>query len=404
MAISQGIWERRAVVKTSSPTTTNRGPRAARLVLRFVPLVLVISVVARAQTKSIPDRLEALIAARFESTKCPGLSVAVSSKNKVVFSKAVGMADIEQGVPLRTGSVHRLGSLSKPITGTIIMDLVEQGKLALDTSVRDYLPELPPTYQKVTLRHLLSHQSGVRGYNNPLDVAFSVVHYPSSREALKTFMTYPLMFEPGTKTEYASLSFTVLGAAAEAVTGRSFQQLSADFFSRHSISGLGLDDPLAIVPKRVRGYLVDPNSKITFISGEVQSREYLAGTTSGVTNARAYDISNRYPAGGFDASAEDLLRFVIAVATGKVLKPETVTQMWTPQTTSDGTKTVFGLGWGVSQRNGQPMVGMNGAEPSTTAFLRYFPSSGVGVTLVCNAEGARGLPELLDEILETTLR
>ena len=69
------------------------------------------------------------------------------------------------------------------------------------------------------------------------------------------------MFEPGTKVEYSSLSFTVLGAAAEAVTGRSFQKLSADFFSKHGISGFSLDDPLAIVPKRVRGYLVDPKQQ-----------------------------------------------------------------------------------------------------------------------------------------------
>lgn len=72
------------------------------------------------------------------------------------------------------------------------------------------------------------------------------------------------------------------------------------------------------------------------------------GTGGTITNAHFYDISNRYPAGGFDASAEDLLRFVIAVGSGKVLKPETVKQMWTAQPTADGAKTVFGLGWGVS--------------------------------------------------------
>jgi len=77
--------------------------------------------------------------------------VVAASKNRVVFSKALGKADVEQDVALTTASVHRLASLSKPITGTIIMDLVEQGKLELDASVRKYLPELPDAYQKVTL-------------------------------------------------------------------------------------------------------------------------------------------------------------------------------------------------------------------------------------------------------------
>jgi CubicO group peptidase (beta-lactamase class C family) len=94
---------------------------------------------------------------------------------------------------------------------------------------------------------------------------------------------------------------------------------------------------------------------------------------------------------------------VIAVGSGKVLKSETVDAMWTAQRTSDGTTTVFGLGWGASKwKEKTKMVGMNGLELSTAAFLRYLPDSGVGVVLVCNAEGAKGLPELLDDILDAT--
>ena len=361
---------------------------------------------AQAQTKgvSVPERLESLVNDRFETTRCPGLSVAVASQNQIVFSKALGKADIEQDVPLTTASVQRLASLSKPITGTIIMDLVEQGKLSLDASVRQYLPELPVFYQSVSLRELLSHQSGVKGYADEEDVLFSTVHYPSSRDALKVMMAYPLAFTPGTKVEYSSLAFTVLGAAAEAATGRSFPQLSMDFFSRNSIHGLALDDPYAIVPRRVHGYLVDRTLNLQFNDGRVAGRDYLKGTAGEITNAHYYDISNRYPSGGFDASAEDLLRFVIAVGSGKVLKPDTVDAMWTGQHTFDGARTVFGLGWGVSKwKEKSDMVGMNGLELSTTAFLRYLPRSGVGVALLCNAEGAKGLPELVNDILDITI-
>jgi serine beta-lactamase-like protein LACTB len=379
--------------------------RFTNMQVLFYPLLtlLLISGVAHAQSVSA-STLESVVTSQFESTKCPGISVAVASKNTVIFSKALGMADLEQHVPMKTDSVQRLASLSKPITGTIIMGLVEQGRLALDASVRQYLPELPTAYEKVTVRYLLDHQSGVQGFTNPAEAAFSMTHYATARDAMRAFMNSPLSFEPGTKTEYSSFAFTILGAAAEAVTGKSFQQLSEDFFRQHAIRGFFLDDPLAIVPGRVRGYLVDPNSTVTFANGQVMTRKYLAGETAAITNARAYDISNRYPAGGFDASAENLLRFVIAVASGKVLKPEIVSKMWTSQNTSDGKKGVFGLGWGVSQWRGHPMVGMNGAEPSTTAFLRYFPQSGVGVALVCNAEGARNLSKLLDDILQATVQ
>ena len=89
----------------------------------------------------------------------------------------------------------------------------------------------------MTLRYLLDHQSRVGGPEN-LEVAFNLTHYATSREAMKTFMALPLMFEPGTRTLYSSLSFMVVGAAAEAVTGRSFHQLSADFFTRHQVTGI----------------------------------------------------------------------------------------------------------------------------------------------------------------------
>jgi len=380
-----------------------------RTLVELLTVSFLLSLAAQAQEKPtpLPSRLEALVDAQFKATSCPGLSVAVATQNQIIFSKALGMADLEQDVPLRTDSIHRLGSISKLITGTIIMDLVEQGKLKLDGPVRQYLPELPSSYQKVTLRHLLSHQAGVPGYRDKADIenfAFSSVHYATSREVLKTFMDKPLLFEPGAKIEYSSLGFTILGAAAESVTSHPFQQVASDFFVRHGISGFVLDDPLAIVPKRVRGYLVDPNSKIALADGHSMARDYLAGTAGEITNARAYDISNRYPAGGFDSSSEDLLHFVIAVGTEKVLRRETVADMWTSQNTADGTKSVFGLGWGVSRSTANKMVGMNGEEPTSTTFLRYFPDSGVGIVVLCNSEAPRELPELLNDILRTTLQ
>jgi|GEM_PF-5483348 len=215
---------------TDSATSASNSLRRIVFAGSFL-LAVFTSAWAPAQSNSLllPQQLESLVNARFKGTECPGLSVAVALRNRIVFSKALGNADLEQDVPLTTASVHRLASLSKPITGTIIMDLVEQRKLELDASVRKYLPDLPATYQKVTLRHLLSHQSGLR-YADEADVLFSTQHYATSREALTDIKVYPPRFEPGAKVEYSSLGFTALGAAAEAATGRSFSQLAADFF------------------------------------------------------------------------------------------------------------------------------------------------------------------------------
>jgi serine beta-lactamase-like protein LACTB len=286
----------------------------------------------RGDRPSLSARIQALASARYQATGCPGLSVAVASQNRVIFSQAFGFADLEQGVRLTTCSAHRLASLSKPVTATIIMELVQQGRLSLGASIRRYLPELPEAYQDVTIRHLLTHQSGARGYRNVEGVAFSVTHYGTTREAIKAFTDDPPLFAPGTKTEYSSYGFALLGAAAEAVTGRTFQGLSADFFSRHAISGFSLDDALALVPGRVRGYRIDDKGKLS--------------------NARAYDMSIRYPSGGFVASAEDYLRFVISVSSGRAVTTETVRGMWAAQKLNDGSASPFGLGWGVGELRG----------------------------------------------------
>ena len=279
------------------------------------------------------------------------------------------------------------------------MDLVTRGKLKLDEPIRAYLPELPPTYVDVTLRRLLDHQSGV--FHESEAIFFDMTHYATSRASLKAFVDSPLKFKPGTATQYSSQGVTVAGAAAESVTGQSFQQLSADFFAAKGLPGISLDDNFRIVPNRVRGYFVDRDSK-TEIDGKASSRDYLSGTSGAITNARDYDISARYPAGGFVASGDDLMRFVLAVGSGKVLPPAAMEEMWSAQKTFDGAETVFGIGWGVSKWKGRSMVGMNGATPSTTTLLRYFPTEGVGAAVLCNAEGAKDLADLMDALLEAT--
>jgi CubicO group peptidase (beta-lactamase class C family) len=254
--------------------------------------------------------------------------------------------------------------------------------LKLDTPVKTYLADLPAAYDRVTVRHLLSHQAGVRDYRDVAEV-FSAVQYQTSRDALRAFVNDPLLFEAGTRTAYSTFGFTVVGAVAEAATQETFQQISREFFRRYSIRGFDLDDPQAIVTKRVRGYLVNKEGQIT--------------------NTRAYDASNKYPGGGFIASAEDYLRFVIAVASGRVLEPETLQQTWARQKTSDRMDSPFGLGWGVSQLEGRKMVGFNGLQPSATTSIHYFPSEGVGIVLLCNAEitnaeGDQDLSKLMTEL------
>src|SRR5271165_7161602 len=110
-------------------------------------VLLLFSIAAHPQSPQA-TRIEALIDSQFPDSKCPGLSVAIAAGGEIFVSKALGSADIEQNVPLTIRSAHRLASLSKLVTGTIMMELVEAGRLKLDAPVRVYLPELPASYGK----------------------------------------------------------------------------------------------------------------------------------------------------------------------------------------------------------------------------------------------------------------
>lgn len=196
------------------------------------------------------DAVRAQVTAEARKQDIPGISVAIVRNNKIACSIALGWADLEQRVPNTSASRHRLASLSKPITAVLTMKLVEENKFGLDDSVRQLMPELPARFGAVTYRRLLSHQSGIREYAG-LDEVFSTKHYATLEEASRSiFLESPLLFEPGSKTAYTTYGYTLLGAAMERATGQSFRQILESL----PPGRFAEDDPLALVPDRVRPY------------------------------------------------------------------------------------------------------------------------------------------------------
>src|SRR5271167_2042389 len=128
----------------------------------------------------------------------PGLSVAVVDRGRVIFTQGYGLADVENSVPATAGTIYRIASISKSITATAAMKLVEGGKLDLDIPIQTYCPDFPKKPWPITARELLSHQSGIRDYRNE-EESVNTRHYRNIKEALTQFATDPLEFEPGTK-------------------------------------------------------------------------------------------------------------------------------------------------------------------------------------------------------------
>jgi CubicO group peptidase (beta-lactamase class C family) len=348
-----------------------------------VPLLVIVSLLASvsAVTQSRLADVERLAAEGHKESGAPGMSIAVAAGNRLVWSQGFGLADAENDVPARANTVYRIASISKPIAATAVMQLAERGRVNIDDPVQKYVRTFPPKGdQTVTVRHLLTHTSGIRHYRAAGEME-SRDRYESIEDALRIFKDDPLLFAPGTKYSYSTYGYNVLAGVVEATSGLAFETyLRTHVWAPAGMSATYFDHVGAIIPHRARQYV----------------RE---GRT--LMNAPYADLSNKWAGGGMLSTAEDLVRFHIALEEGKLLKPETLRQMYAPHRLSDGSESAYGLGWASwKDASGQAWIGHSGGATGGTTFLVRDPTRRLAVAVLCNVERAQGLGALAERIAQ----
>ncbi|MET0646818.1 MAG: serine hydrolase domain-containing protein [Pyrinomonadaceae bacterium] len=329
-------------------------------------------------------QIEALVNAEMAKQKIPGMSVAVVAGRQVRWSAGFGMQDVENNVAARAATVYRLGSISKPITAVAVMQLFERGRVDLDAPVQKYCPAFPEKQWPVTTRQVLGHLAGIRHYKS--DEEFnSTRFYATVADGLAMFKDDPLLHEPGTKYNYTTHGYSVLGCVVEGASGQKFADfVSENVFKPAAMERIRVDSVADIIPNRAQGYRI---------------------TDKGVlTNSPLADTSYKVPGGGFVSTAEDLARFAVALQTDKLLKRETMELMYAPQKTKDGKETAYGLGWGVAKRpDGARAIGHSGGQQRISTFLHMQPDQGLAVVLMANLERA-SLGNLSQQIGDIVLK
>jgi CubicO group peptidase (beta-lactamase class C family) len=321
--------------------------------------------------------------------KIPGLSVAVVSGNQLGYANGFGVADLENSILAKPGTVYRLGSLSKTVTATAVMRLAEQGKLDLDAPIQKYCSAFPVKQWAVTARQLLAHLGGVRDYNNQkfLEEYFSTRHYDSVTESLDIFKNDPLLQEPGTKYSYSTYGYNLLGCAVEGASSMTYENyIRESILKSAGMSQTGVDNIFQIIPNRARGY------------GKTRS--------GAVRNTAFADTSNKIPAGGLISTVEDMSKFYIALQGGMLVSQRTLEQMWSLQKTRDGQQVPYGLGWRVGDHNGMRAVYHGGAAVGSSTFLYILPEKRVAVVLMANMEllGQKQRDDLARQIADIVIR
>jgi CubicO group peptidase (beta-lactamase class C family) len=332
-----------------------------------------------------------------DSTRAPAISVAIARGGRIVYANAVGWRNLEDSVRADTATLFRIASVTKPLTATVIMRLVEAGRLNLDAPITDYCRAYPEKPWPVTSRQLLSHIAGVRDYA-PVErgVWYTITdrgrvegsnpfHYHALGDVVRIFAADSLAFEPGTRFAYSNVGFLLLGCVIEGVTQKPYPDALRELvLSAADMRRTQPADVWTIVPNRAQNYQVRFQQNAMFYWWTRAQKAEL--TIDTIYNARFEDTSIKLSAGGLMSTAPDLARFGAAILADRLLKPDTRELMWTEQRTRAGESTGWALGWSPGTDDGRRTVGLNGGQAGVSAQLRVFRDDGVSVAAIANRD------------------
>ncbi len=327
----------------------------------FFPSILLLALA----TAAYPDAVDEIVLSRMKERNIPGAAVAVVKQGKVLKLKGYGLASLEFGVPVTTETVFEIGSVSKQITAAGIMLLVEDGKVDLDEKISKYLPDTPESWKDITVRHLLTHTSGIKSYTSL--TGFELARRVTIEGFIKQLAPYPLEFTPGDKSAYSNSGYNLLAYIIQTQSGQTY----IDFLRGRIFRPLGMSkttdrDPQFIVPLRANGY--------------EWSGDHYSGRDASLTDLMG--------AGSIVSTVGDMVKWNAALSGNRFLKPESKAAIWTQFTFNNGEKSVYGFGWRISEIRGHKLIGHTGQTAGFGAANFRYPASDVTITVLTNQGGS----------------
>jgi CubicO group peptidase (beta-lactamase class C family) len=338
---------------------------------------------ATAQTGAEVDSLDRYVRAELARQRVPGLSIAVLRGDSVVLARGYGYANVEHHVPAADSTVYEVGSISKQFTAAATVLLSEEGRLGLDDVITRYLPEGSSIWPGVTIRHLLTHTSGIS--DQSLDTLDFRKDY-TEEELVRLAAAQPLLFEPGASYSYSSTGYTLLGIIIHRVTGEFYGDLLRDrIFRPLGMRTARVNSDTAIVPNRSAGY--------RFEHGTLKNRDWASPTLSATADR------------GLSLSARDLSQWAVALNHGKPLGRAGLQASWTPVRLNNGWTYPYGLGWQLTQQRGYTRIGHSGAWGGFQGTIQRYPDFGLTVIVLTNLDEANpeGIASGIAGILEPAL-
>lgn len=320
-------------------------------------LLLLIATVASA------DAVDTYLRAEMANQRLPGVAVAVLRDGKPTSVRTLGLANIELNAPVTRDTAFKIGSVSKQFIATGIMLLVRDGKVRLDDAVNTYLDDAPSAWSAITLRHLLTHTSGLVR-ESP---GFDGLKIQTDAEVIRQAYDVPLQSAPGQKWSYCNLGYFILAEVIHKASGRPWPEFMTErVFKPLGMSATRTTDSLEIVPNRASGYLF---------------RDNVQHNVGPLVALR--------PSGAFLSTITDLMKYEAALHDGTLLSKDEQAQMLTPMLLADGSNTQYGFGWNVKDLRGHRQVRHGGTLPGFRADYSRYDDDAFAVIVLVNADGAR---------------
>ena len=328
----------------------------------FITIVLILlsTVVAFAQDATA-GKVDEFIKSEMLKQQIPGVSLAVVKDDKIVYAKGYGLANVELNAAVKPETIFQSGSVGKQFTAAAVLMLVEEGRINLDDKITKYFADAPDTWKNITVRHLLTHTSGL--VND-----FSMEDYRrdfSEAEIVKKAETFPLDFQPGEKWSYSNIGYKLLGILIGKVTGKFYGNfLQERIFKPLNMTTARIISEADIVPNRAAGYQL--------VKGELKNQDWVSPTMNTTADGSLY------------LTVYDMAKWDDALYGEKILKKTSLDAMWSPVKLNNGKTYPYGFGWSLGEANGHKIIEHGGAWQGFKSYIARYPNDKLTIIVFAN--------------------
>jgi CubicO group peptidase (beta-lactamase class C family) len=329
---------------------------------RILLLILLLPFISGAQ--DIATKADQLLSAYHKQGKFNG-TVLLAKGGKVLFEKGYGVADAGTKAPITPATEYRIGSMSKPFTAIVLLQLQEKGLLSLKDPLSKFIPDYPKG-DSILVEHLLNHTSGVKSITSMKEYYATWMKEPATLvQTISHFKSEPLSFSPGTKFEYSNSNYILLSYIAEKASGKTLAQLvQTGVVQKLGLKATGLDQNNRASKHKALGYTASPEGD--FVPARYTELSVLSG------------------AGGMYATARDLYAWDRALYGTALLSEASKAQMFTPN------KANYALGWEVRERGGRKEISHSGSIDGYVSNIIRFPEQDACIIFLSNYFESKG--------------